>query len=132
MADSSRTLTAAFAADEDMGGVDGADGEEEEEEPCDLAAWETLTKSFREVQSVLDLNRRLIQQANDNHRSKIPRNLAMNVELIREINANISKVVGLYSDLSESFSGIVLQRRSVAGNSAKGVESLRSRLSSDF
>ncbi|GFP84294.1 protein early flowering 4, partial [Phtheirospermum japonicum] len=48
---------------------------------------ETLTKSFREVQSVLDLNRRLIQQVNDNHRSKIPRNLATNVELIREINA---------------------------------------------
>ncbi|GFP80255.1 protein early flowering 4, partial [Phtheirospermum japonicum] len=68
---------------------------------------ETLTKSFREVQSVLDLNRRLIQQANDNHRSKIPRNLDMNVELIREINASISEVVGLYSDLSESFSGIV-------------------------
>ncbi|GFP82732.1 protein early flowering 4, partial [Phtheirospermum japonicum] len=46
---------------------------------------ETLTKSFGEVQSVLDLNRRLIQQANDNHRSKIPRNLATNVELIREL-----------------------------------------------
>ncbi|GFQ05522.1 protein early flowering 4, partial [Phtheirospermum japonicum] len=33
---------------------------------------ETITKSFREVQPVLDLNRRLIQQANDKHRSKIP------------------------------------------------------------
>ncbi|GFP83678.1 protein elf4-like 3, partial [Phtheirospermum japonicum] len=40
-------------------------------------------------------------------RSKIPRNLSTNVELIREINANISEVVGLYSDLSESFSGII-------------------------
>ncbi|GFQ06234.1 protein early flowering 4, partial [Phtheirospermum japonicum] len=92
----------------------------------------TLTKRFREVQSVLDLNRRLIQQANDNHRSKIPRNPATNVELIREINANIFEVVGLYSDLSESFSGIVQQRRSLPGNAAKGVESLRSRLSSNF
>ncbi|GFQ06950.1 protein early flowering 4, partial [Phtheirospermum japonicum] len=93
---------------------------------------ETLTKSFREVQSVLDLNRRLIQQANENHRSKIPRNLATSVELFREIKSNISEVVGLYSDLSESFSGIVQQRRSVAGNAAKGVESVRSQLSSNF
>ncbi|GFP92031.1 protein early flowering 4, partial [Phtheirospermum japonicum] len=31
---------------------------------------------FREVQSVLDLNRRLIQQESKNHRSKIPCNLA--------------------------------------------------------
>ncbi|GFP95841.1 protein early flowering 4, partial [Phtheirospermum japonicum] len=93
---------------------------------------ETLTKSFREVQSVLDLNRRLIQQANDNHRSKIPRNLATNVELIREINANISEVTDLYSYLSKSFSSVIQQRRSVAGNAAKGVESVRSRLSSNF
>ncbi|KAL3633598.1 hypothetical protein CASFOL_022360 [Castilleja foliolosa] len=105
-----------------MGGVEAADGEEEEE-PCDLEAWETLTKSYGEVQSVLDHNRRLIQQVNDNHRSKNPRNLAMNVELIREINANISKAVGLYSDLSENFSTVVQQRRSVAGKSAKGAES---------
>ncbi|KAL3649147.1 hypothetical protein CASFOL_005550 [Castilleja foliolosa] len=134
MAHSSKTLSAAFAADEDMGGVDGAEAAdgEEEEEPCDLEAWETLTKSFREVQSVLDHNRRLIQQVNDNHRSKTPRNLAMNVELIREINANVSKVVGLYSDLSENFSTVVQKRRSVAGKSDKGAESLSSRLTSNF
>ncbi|GFQ07163.1 protein early flowering 4, partial [Phtheirospermum japonicum] len=92
---------------------------------------ETITNCFREVQPVLDLNRRLIQQANDNHRSKIPRNLATNIEWIREIKDNISKLIGFYSDLSESFSSIVQQRRSVAGNAAKGVESVRSRLSSN-
>ncbi|GFP81510.1 protein early flowering 4 [Phtheirospermum japonicum] len=60
-----------------------------------------------EVQSVLDSNRHLIQQANDHHCSKIPCNLAMNVEVIREIYANIFKFIRLYSDLSESFSNIV-------------------------
>lgn len=92
--------------------------DEQEEEFCDLEAWETLSKSFSEVQSVLDHNRRLIQQVNDNHRSKIPHNLAENVSLIREINANISKVIGLYSNLSVNFSGIVQQRRATAADKA--------------
>ncbi|GER28071.1 ELF4-like protein [Striga asiatica] len=101
-----QTLTTAAAArslHEDTDGDEEADGEE----PRDLEAWETLRNSFREVQSVLDRNRRLIQLANDNHMSKIPNNLAKNVDLIREISANISRVVRLYSDLSEKFSGIV-------------------------
>lgn len=92
--------------------------DEQEEEFCDLEAWDTLSKSFSEVQSVLDHNRRLIQQVNDNHRSKIPHNLAENVSLIREINANISKVIGLYSNLSVNFSGIVQQRRATAADKA--------------
>ncbi|KAL0454792.1 UNVERIFIED_CONTAM: protein EARLY FLOWERING 4 [Sesamum latifolium] len=54
--------------------MDGEDAKEEddEEESCDVEAWETLSKGFKEVQSVLDHNRRMIQQVNDNHRSKIP------------------------------------------------------------
>ncbi|KAG6792795.1 hypothetical protein POTOM_001954 [Populus tomentosa] len=72
------------------GGADAKNGEEEEE--CDVEAWDTLSKSFKQVQSVLDRNRDLIQQVNANHQSKIPDNLVKNVSLIREINGNISKV----------------------------------------
>ncbi|XP_057772480.1 protein EARLY FLOWERING 4-like [Salvia miltiorrhiza] len=87
------------------------DEEEEDDDFCDVETWETLSKSFRDVQSVLDRNRRLIQQVNDNHRSKMPHNLAKNVALICEINANMSKVVALYSSLSANLSAIVRQRR---------------------
>lgn len=103
------------------GGRKQYEGEKEEggegEEECDQEAWETLSKSFRDVQTVLDQNRTLIQQVNENHQSKIPDNIARNVDLIREINGNISKVVGMYSDLSVNFSGIVHQRRSGAKSS---------------
>lgn len=95
--------------------ADAAEDEEEEEEDedgfCDVDTWETLSRSFREVQSLLDRNRRLIQQVNDNHRSKIPHNLAKNVDLICEINANMSKIISLYSGLSANLSAVVRQRR---------------------
>ena len=55
--------------------------------------WESFNDNFQKVQSVLDRNRVLIQQVNDNHQSKIPDNLIKNVALIQEINGNISKVV---------------------------------------
>ncbi|XAR60733.1 hypothetical protein NMG60_11034216 [Bertholletia excelsa] len=97
------------------GGNDYDDEKEEndevENEDCDAEAWATLSKGFRQVQSVLDQNRTLIQQVNENHLSKIPDNLVKNVDLIREINGNISKVMSLYSDLSVDFSNIVHQRR---------------------
>ncbi|KAG6631232.1 uncharacterized protein LOC122291729 isoform X1 [Carya illinoinensis] len=87
--------------------------EDEDEEECDMEVWETLSQSFFQVQSALDQNRTLIQQVNENHQSRIPDNLAKNVELIREINCNISKVLSIYSDLSVNFSSIVRQRRAI-------------------
>ncbi|KAL0458393.1 UNVERIFIED_CONTAM: protein ELF4-LIKE 1 [Sesamum latifolium] len=114
--------TADHSFNDDMDGEDTAE-DDDEEESCDVEAWETLSKGFKEVQSVLDHNRRLIQQVNDNHRSKIPSNLAKNVDLIREINSNISKVIGLYSNLSTNFSSIVQQRRAVSDKIVKNVES---------
>ncbi|XP_018621876.1 protein EARLY FLOWERING 4-like [Nicotiana tomentosiformis] len=86
------------------------DGEEEE---YDTEAWEMLTKCFREVQSVLDRNRTLIQQVNKNHQSMLPDNLVKNVALIRDINHNISKISRLYSDLSVNICNIVRQRRAL-------------------
>ncbi|CAH1424848.1 unnamed protein product [Lactuca virosa] len=88
----------------------GAEKDEDEEE-CDTEAWETLNKSFKEAQSVLDQNRLLIQQVNENHQSKIPDNLVKNVALIQEINGNISKVSSVYSNLSVNFASFVHQRR---------------------
>ncbi|KAL7247311.1 hypothetical protein ACSBR2_002263 [Camellia fascicularis] len=93
--------------------VVGGDDDEFRGEECDNEAWDTLSKSFRQVQSVLDQNRALIQQVNENHQSKMPDNLVKNVALIREINGNISKVMSLYSDLSVDFSNIVQQRRAI-------------------
>lgn len=70
----------------------------------DPEIWASFDQSFKQVQSVLDRNRVLIQQVNDNHQSKIPHNMVKNVALIQELNGNISKVVSLYSDLSSNFS----------------------------
>lgn len=93
---------------------DDDENEDEEDEDCDVEAWETLSKSINDVQSVLDHNRVLIKQVNENHQSKLPDNLVKNVALIQEINGNISKVMGLYSDLSVNFPSIVQQRRALS------------------
>nr|GEU57479.1 protein ELF4-LIKE 3 [Tanacetum cinerariifolium] len=61
-------------------------------------------KSFVQVQNLLDHNRVLIDEINQNHESKVPDNLSRNVSLIRELNNNIRRVVHLYSDLSSNLS----------------------------
>ncbi|KAL3834844.1 hypothetical protein ACJIZ3_009580 [Penstemon smallii] len=81
----------------------------------DPAVWSAFTDNFRQVQSVLDRNRVLIQQVNENHQSKEHENLVKNVALIQEINSNISKVVSLYSNLSTNFSSVFHQQRNVDG-----------------
>ncbi|KAL9259152.1 EARLY FLOWERING 4-like protein [Drosera capensis] len=88
----------------------------------DPAVWSEFERSFSEVQTVLDRNRVLIQQVNENQRSRIADNLVKNVRLIQEINGNIGKVLGLYSDLSESFSGAVNQRRGGGGADSKSYD----------
>ncbi|KAF5748438.1 protein ELF4-LIKE 3 [Tripterygium wilfordii] len=64
---------------------------------------QTFHKNFDQVQNILDQNRLLINEINQNHESKIPDNLSRNVGLIRELNNNIRRVVDLYADLSSSF-----------------------------
>ncbi|KAI9157124.1 hypothetical protein LWI28_017270 [Acer negundo] len=81
-----------------------------EEDQQDPRVWRSLNTSFKQVQSVLDRNRVLIKQVNENHQSKIPDNMVKNVALIHEINGNISKVVNLYSDMSTNFSSAFHQR----------------------
>ncbi|KAJ6327438.1 hypothetical protein OIU78_014337 [Salix suchowensis] len=64
---------------------------------------QTFQKSFVQVQDILDQNRVLINEINQNHESKIPDNLTRNVGLIKELNNNIRRVVDLYADLSSNF-----------------------------
>ncbi|KZV43262.1 hypothetical protein F511_20041 [Dorcoceras hygrometricum] len=85
----------------------------------DPEVWAAFTANFSQVQSVLDRNRSLIQQVNENHRSKIQDNLVKNVELIQEINGNIAKVVSLYSTLSADFSSMFHQRNGAAAEDGK-------------
>ncbi|KAL5710268.1 hypothetical protein ACHQM5_020854 [Ranunculus cassubicifolius] len=80
-------------------------------EDGDPQLWQTFNDSFRQVQSVLDQNRVLIQQVNDNHQSKLPDNLSKNVALIREINGNISTIASLYSNLSADFTNVFQHHR---------------------
>ncbi|KAK9742352.1 hypothetical protein RND81_03G166300 [Saponaria officinalis] len=77
----------------------------------DAAAWNAFSESFSEVQAVIDRNRVLIQQANENHQSRMPDNMVKNVAIINELNGNISKVASIYSDLSNNFAGDVRHRR---------------------
>ncbi|KAI9119721.1 hypothetical protein K1719_009110 [Acacia pycnantha] len=63
---------------------------------------EAFQKNLLEAQDILDQNRLLINEINQNHSSKMPHNLSRNVGLIRELNNNIKRVVDLYGDLSSS------------------------------
>ncbi|CAM8957962.1 unnamed protein product [Rhodiola kirilowii] len=85
--------------------------EEDVGEEGDPAVWRALDKKLIEAQSILDRNRVLIQQVNDNHQSKISENMTKNVALIREINDNVSRVVGMYSDLGAQLSGALHHHR---------------------
>lgn len=58
------------------------------------------------AQELLEINRVLIHEINNNHIARTPDNLARNVVLIRELNSNIMKVVHIYEDLSEFLSHI--------------------------
>ncbi|KAG6418364.1 hypothetical protein SASPL_120567 [Salvia splendens] len=58
--------------------------------------------NFVLVQNILDQNRLLINEINQNHESKILDKLSRNVGLIRELNNNIRRVVDLYGRLSNS------------------------------
>uniref|UniRef100_A0A1D1Z1I1 Protein ELF4-LIKE 4 n=1 Tax=Anthurium amnicola TaxID=1678845 RepID=A0A1D1Z1I1_9ARAE len=77
---------------------------------------QTFQKSFVQVQNILDQNRLLINEINQNHESRAPDSLNRNVGLIRELNNNIRRVVDLYADLSTSLAKSV--QTSSEGDSA--------------
>ncbi|KAK7255692.1 hypothetical protein RIF29_29111 [Crotalaria pallida] len=74
-------------------------------------------KSLLQAQDLLNQNRLLINEINQNHESKIPDNLNRNVGLIRELNSNIRRVVDLYAVLSGSFT----KEASSEGDSSSGI-----------
>ncbi|XP_047308190.1 protein ELF4-LIKE 3-like [Impatiens glandulifera] len=90
----------------------------------DGKVFQTFQKSFVQVQNILDHNRILINEINQNHESKIPDNLSRNVGLIKELNNNIRRVVGLYGDLSNSFSKSMEAASSEGGDSTGGALNL--------
>ncbi|XP_062211510.1 protein ELF4-LIKE 4-like [Phragmites australis] len=79
-----------------LSGLGGAHG-------VDTKVLHAFQTSFVQVQSLLDQNRVLINEINQNHESKVPGDLSRNVGLIRELNNNIRRVVDLYADLSSLF-----------------------------
>eukprot|EP00249_Psilotum_nudum_P010525 c22588_g1_i2 orf=224-667(+) len=86
-------------------GIMGADDSSAtgNEKVVDGKVWQTIQKCFTQTQTVLDQNRILIKEINQNQESKMPENLSRNVPLIRELNNNIAHVVELYGNLSTVF-----------------------------
>lgn len=96
-----------------------SDCEMDEAGEGDPEAWATFNKSFRQVQSVLDRNRMLIQEVNENQQSRMPDNMVKNVSLIQELNGNINKVVSIYSDLNSNFTNACQQRSKNSGSNRR-------------
>ena len=63
---------------------------------------QAFQKNLLQAQDILDQNRLLINEINQNHLSNMPQNLSRNVGLIKELNNNIRRVVDLYAALSNS------------------------------
>ncbi|KAM7506886.1 hypothetical protein LguiA_017339 [Lonicera macranthoides] len=70
---------------------------------------QTFQKGFVQVQNILDQNRLLITEINQNRESKIPDNLSRNVGLIRELNNNVrlttKSMEGSFKGYSKSMEG---------------------------
>ncbi|KAL6655959.1 hypothetical protein ACP70R_006785 [Stipagrostis hirtigluma subsp. patula] len=79
---------------------------------------QALQRSFGEVQGILEHNRVLIQEISQNQETRDPDGLTRNVALIRELNTNISRVVGLYADLSGSFNRAVAAKKAATAAAA--------------
>lgn len=69
-----------------------------------------------QVQHLLDHNRLLINEINQNHKANVPEGLTRNVMLIRELNVNIGKVVDLYANMSTNFADAFENLQEVISN----------------
>ncbi len=58
------------------------------------------TAQLSKVQDLLDKNKLIINEIHHNHELRTPDSLQRNVVLIRELNANIARVVSSYEELS--------------------------------
>ena len=75
----------------------------------------------RQVQYLLDHNRLLINEINQNQESRLSEGLTRNVLLIRQLNTNIGKVVDLYATLSSNFSNVFENLQEVNSDQANPV-----------
>lgn len=57
------------------------------------------------VQELLDRNKLLISEINQNHQLRTAEALVRNVSLIRELNGNVAAVVEAYKELSSAMEG---------------------------
>jgi len=65
------------------------------------------------VQLLLDRNRVLIAEVNQNHATGTAVALERNVPMLRELNANIAKVVALYREAADGFVQVVDTARAI-------------------
>ncbi|ESQ36899.1 hypothetical protein EUTSA_v10002780mg [Eutrema salsugineum] len=77
---------------------------------------QTFQNSFVQMQNILDQNRLLINEINQNHESRIPDNLERNVGLIRELNNNMRRVVYILISLTTSPNPWKLRQRQTQPN----------------
>lgn len=89
--------------------------------PMDEKVVQKFKDKFVEVQNILDQNRLLLNEINQNHESKAPENLSKNLRLIKELNKNIRRVVELCAEISSSF--VRFREASSEGQSAKTLSS---------
>ncbi|KAH7442902.1 hypothetical protein KP509_02G006800 [Ceratopteris richardii] len=66
-------------------------------------SWEAFSSGCCQVQKILEENKVLIGEINQNQESRTPENLTRNVSLIKELNDNVNHVAGIYSVLSSTF-----------------------------
>ena len=64
--------------------------------------WPAVSQ-FQEVQDILDRNKLLIAEINQNHQQGTHVALERNVPMLRELNQNIAKVLELYQQAAASF-----------------------------
>lgn len=74
-------------------------GGDEVDGKMDLPAFD----KFNTVQELLNQNKLLINEITSNQEQRTPEGLARNVLLIRELNANVAKVVQMYKEISDEF-----------------------------
>ncbi|KAG0564608.1 hypothetical protein M758_4G065800 [Ceratodon purpureus] len=86
--------------------MDGERGDKAPAPAMDRRVMAVFNTVSRQVQFLLDHNRLLINEINQNHEAKVPEGLTRNVTLIRQLNSNIGKVVDLYASLSSNFSNV--------------------------
>jgi len=79
---------------------------------------QTPPKSIGEVRGILEHNRMLIQEISQNQETCDADGLTRNVSLIRELNAKMARVVGIYGEMSSFYAHVVATKKAAAASAA--------------